>query len=205
MINDYTQPHPRLSVGSTSPVLFRSSFGNTNLVFLFIFSSLSSCFNKTWPKSSKYLWTKLVLQRFLGQPLPFSSQRLFNDMEHQWVVYHIELTYLNLLIFIFFAMQIEYPWILRWNASAWNHAVGSSKAPKREIKNFYPSSCWSIRKYEGNGKPADAIERSVENPDECKNIWSTRDNMKIYLLLRRHDHQQWSSHRTSHLCSTRVN
>lgn len=45
---------------------------------------------------------------------------------------------------------------------------GSSKAPKREIKllsvlMMIHTPVWKAV----FGKPADAIERSVENPDEC--------------------------------------
>lgn len=45
---------------------------------------------------------------------------------------------------------------------------GSSKAPKREIKLLPVLMMIHTQVWKAVfGKPADAIERSVENPDEC--------------------------------------
>lgn len=45
---------------------------------------------------------------------------------------------------------------------------GSSKAPKREIKLLSVLMMIHTQVWKAVfGKPADAIERSVENPDEC--------------------------------------
>ena len=49
-------------------------------------------------------------------------------------------------------------------------AEGSSKAPKREIKLLSVLMLIHTQVWKATfGKPADAIERSVENSDECKN------------------------------------
>lgn len=48
---------------------------------------------------------------------------------------------------------------------------GSSKAPKREIKLLAVLMLIHTQVWKATfGKPADAIERSVENPDECKSV-----------------------------------
>jgi len=64
----------------------------------------------------------------------------------------------------------------------------SSKAPKREIR-FLPAlmlihaQVWKAV----FGKPADAIEKSVENADECTWVWAYVPR-RSYNIPNRHDH-----------------
>jgi hypothetical protein len=66
----------------------------------------------------------------------------------------------------------------------------ASKAPKREIK--FLSALMSIHTQIWRtvfGKPADAIEKSVENDDECMFL-TPRPSRAIELDIRRHDRRQ---------------
>jgi hypothetical protein len=64
----------------------------------------------------------------------------------------------------------------------------SSKAPKREIR-FLPAlmlihtQVWKAV----YGKPADAVEKSVENADECR--WFGAAYSKVAIIYNRHDHR----------------
>jgi len=60
---------------------------------------------------------------------------------------------------------------------------GSSKAPKREIKLLGVLMMVHTQVWKAVfGKPADALERSVENPDECE-LFCLKSNNKWSLNL----------------------
>lgn len=67
----------------------------------------------------------------------------------------------------------------------------TSKAPKREIR-FLPA-LMSIHTQIWRavfGKPADAIEKSVENDDECMFVFLSLDYLAVERDVRRHDRRQ---------------
>ena len=66
---------------------------------------------------------------------------------------------------------------------------GASKAPKREIR--FIAALMSIHTQVWKavfGKPADAIEKSVEHEDECEFVFSIIYTRLIQVLWDRHDH-----------------
>lgn len=82
-------------------------------------------------------------------------------------------------------------------------AESSSKAPKREIR-FLPA-LMSIHTQVWRavfGRPADSIEKSVENEDECKLLFPGLQPIDD-LTLTRYDYRQRSGRRTTHLRAKR--
>lgn len=67
---------------------------------------------------------------------------------------------------------------------------GSSKAPKREIKLLPVLMLVHTQVWKAVfGRPADALERSVENPDECMSSLDPRVHISCgFIMLDRHDY-----------------
>ena len=83
---------------------------------------------------------------------------------------------------------------------AWRNE-SASKAPKRETR-FLPA-LMSIHTHVWKavfGKPADAIEKSVENADECEFI-ACLLQVPPLMYMRRHDHRQRPTHHPPHIRS----
>jgi len=159
----YTQPHPRLSVVSTSSQSSLDHLSPTTTSTRFSLSSANTAVASTKPglnrpniydrNLNKTRGTEVSGAAFaflFSEIVQYTQKRVsgINDLERQ----------LNTLGYRIGTRVLE---LMLWRAE------GSSKAPKREIKLLSVLMLIHTQVWKATfGKQADAIERSVENSDE---------------------------------------
>jgi len=162
----YAQPHPRLSVVSTSSQSSLDHLSPTTTSTRFSLTSISSAntavastkpgpnrpniYDRNLNKTRGTEVSGAAFAFLFSEIVQYTQKRVsgINDLERQ----------LNTLGYRIGTRVLE---LMLWRAE------GSSKAPKREIKLLSVLMLIHTQVWKATfGKPADAIERSVENPDE---------------------------------------
>ena len=185
----YTQPHPRLSVVSTSSQSSLDHLSPTTTSTRFSLPSISSAntavastkpgpnrpniYDRNLNKTRGTEVSGAAFAFLFSEIVQYTQKRVsgINDLERQWVVYHIGITLSESIL-------LHEDWIpldIVSEHECLNSCFGGLRVPlklQNAKSNSCLSSCWFIRKY---GR------RHLENQlMQLKGVWKTQTNVRIF-------------------------
>ena len=190
----YAQPHPRLSVLSNSsqsssdypsPTRFSlpSSQQKPN-------PSRPSIYDKNFNKSRLTEVSGSAFAFLFSEIVQYTQKRVsgINDLERRYDIYYFsphegDSPAMDRLNTLGYRVGIRVLELMVWRAES------SSKAPKREMRLLPTLMAIHTQVWKAVfGKPADAIEKSVENADECTFHLYIRAFLHLISVIIRYDH-----------------